>query len=879
MVGFCRVVQRRSRAGQAIVIGALAMVVIAGMAGLAIDAGHLYLVRRQAQNAVDMAAFAAGKQLAAAPAQLTSPPHSGDPALLAAHDFAALNGFPTIYSTGCDSTSSSSFTAAWFDSPGYACNATAGFTTKVTVAVPPVVVNNLPVPITCTGVNLFSCFQVTISQQVAPFFGGAIGLGSTYVVTQAVVYTQPSVNGGGYTLPSPVADYLYEPSSAFNEAAAPTATSPMCCNRPTFWVKNADPSINGTDGSESIPVAGDTTTVVSNGDMVLYDTAAFCDPYDEATCGSNAVGADGFSLAPGAKLYCGDGPAPTYFASGASNGLTPCTPTAPAPTGWSSCGPPSTDCPLDDIAGNEASFVAPLPWSPTVSTAGLPACGSLILNGDTVANSFVAGSPPTPVSGNPSCYSGADPYQVQEGIYQYIVVNHGTYEFNSGLYDITGSAPVDTYDLGDMSYTHSPGANGIDHGRESSPTPMAKNDQSDKDFDLCDGGHPNSCPNLSAGVWIGRGQGWNGPSGADTTGCGGGIGGGGTSGGGGDQTVISGSAVTFRFESTAGGFVSTNEVQTISLSAPGVGANMAEDNGAPLLFDLENSSFIHLDAGSPGAGTVSKFSGLVYQTATATAGGVELNPGLGGKSSPALDGQVWAYALTIYGTDGVAQDFQDDYGGLAQPPLGGGAGGRMESSIVSSTTLTQAKDGSGNPINGMETVTISYTDEWAMDAYDAYVKVNTSRPVYFSSGIWNPIPSAGASLPPAGNNPGDAVPAYPSPPPPGGSGYSAAVDPITHQSTDWTLTLPNSSGPASTFEVYGNWTWGHEHDIAGAASGSNIAKILYTFPTPAGSNVAITIYLSDGDRCGDYYLVTASFSNVGQPGAGSQSAGSVVMAR
>src|SRR4029077_8150212 len=115
------------------------------------------------------------------------------------------------------------------------------------------------------------------------------------------------------------------------------------------------------------------------------------------------------------------------------------------------------------------------------------------------------------------------------GIYRYIVINHGTYEFDPGLYDITGLAPVNT--AASAGYT----ANGIDHSRETAT-----------DFDLCTGGQPNSCPGLTAGIWIGHRGGAVGadvppPSGT----CVGSVGGG-SSGGGGDATVVSASGAVFR---------------------------------------------------------------------------------------------------------------------------------------------------------------------------------------------------------------------------------------------------------------------------------------------------------------------------------------------
>lgn len=816
---------------------ALGMLVLLAVAGLAIDASNLYLTRRQAQNATDFAALAAGKQLAASTFVLTAAPKSGDASVMAAHDFAALNGFPTIYSTACDSGSATNFSATWFDGSGSACTAGSGFRTKVQVNVPAVAVNNVPVPDACTGQAQFSCFQVTVTARVDTMFGRMFGVSNFYPTVTAIVRTTPAIQG--YSIPPPVAAYLYQPQTGcggaaqcFNEAL-PASRSNLTCtgggNCPTLWVQQgAQTSFYGTDGSKTVPVAGDIATLQSNGDMVIQDKTVFCDPYGGATCTGNAVGAKGFSLASGSKLYCSG-----FIAGGSSGGLIPCT-----TSGQSS---------LNQVAGNETTF-APLTWTPSVNTSGWPTCGALVLNGGTVQSSFTVG-------GAPECSSTAEPYVIQPGKYQYIVINHGTYEFETGLYDLTATAPVNTATGG--SYV----ANGIDH----------QNEKSASDWDLCSGGQPNSCPTLTASVWIGHGGGWSGAFSSGTSGsC---VVGAASTGGGGDKTIVSGSGVSFRFESTAGGFVSTHEVTGITLSSPGVGFSPAV-GGAPLLFDLENSSFIHLDGSASGKNT-SQFSGLIYQTPLATAGGVELNPGLAtGKSNPALVGQVFAYSLTTFGNTGTAIDFTAAYGGISQPGIE--SSGKKEASLVSSTSLTQAVDGSGNPIAGQETLTINYTDEWALDAYDLYLKINNARPIFFSQGIWNPTPLSGAAVPPATNTPSDASPAYPGPTPP--SGYTATADPITGQNTDWTMTI-GSGATASKFEVSGNWTWGHEQDIPGASSGNNIAIIKYTFPIPKGTSVSITVFLTDGDHCGDYYLVNATFNNIGQPGGGSQSAGSVGLVR
>src|SRR2546427_8490468 len=91
--------------GQTVVLFALMGVVIFGFAGLALDAGHVYLVSRLTQNASDSAALAGGKRLGAA-IRSTVMVSSNDPsgAPLAAHDYAQANGYNTTFSTGCDGT-------------------------------------------------------------------------------------------------------------------------------------------------------------------------------------------------------------------------------------------------------------------------------------------------------------------------------------------------------------------------------------------------------------------------------------------------------------------------------------------------------------------------------------------------------------------------------------------------------------------------------------------------------------------------------------------------------------------------------------------------------------------------------------------------------
>src|SRR5438105_13277554 len=154
------------------------------LAGLAIDASRDYLVKRQAQNAADFAALAASKQMSMS-GSLNAPPASNSNTEIAAHDYAANNGYSTIYNTACDAASGSSFTTSWFDVGGLACGATTGFNNKVTVNSPPVALPGSPVPLGCQGAGRFSCVQVVITTRVAELFTTVLGIKSAFVTVGA----------------------------------------------------------------------------------------------------------------------------------------------------------------------------------------------------------------------------------------------------------------------------------------------------------------------------------------------------------------------------------------------------------------------------------------------------------------------------------------------------------------------------------------------------------------------------------------------------------------------------------------------------------------------------------------------------------------------
>jgi Flp pilus assembly protein TadG len=778
-----------------------------GIVSLALDAGHLYLVSRGLQNAVDAAVLAAGKTLALA-AQSSAPASSSDAAVTAAHDFAGVNGFATVKNLSCDVASASQFRTSWYDVPaGVGCGGGAGWTTKVDVFVPPQVLTP-----NCQARPL-NCVQVTITQQVRNYLFGALGIPTTTIVGKASAYAQPPGSLAGY--PNPVAVYLRQPQLAcpvgnqcFTETTAPSRSNMSSGNSPTFWVVNGSkPLISGLDGN--LTGAGDTQALQSAGDIVVQDSngLTICDPYNGGTCSFGAtVGSKGFSVAVGSSLVCAAG------GTVQAVGQTACTAPSYSPAGTT--GP---------LWGTEVSPPATSNWQPAV-TAPTVDCGYLVLNGEAVKGHSGLNTTAAPTGCDPDANNK---YTIMPGKYRYIVINHGQYEFASGLYDIDSSAP----------------AGAIDHSNEGS------------DFDLCS---PLAGCTTTAGIWITHGSG---PSSAYYNGGAGSCPSPGfDQAGGGDPTKILGTGVSFRFQSGAGGFVSSHEVTSIALIAPGFGALPAVNN-IPLLFDLENSHFIHLDA-TPGFINANRFQGIIYQTGSATAGGVEVNPGLTGGFTPsaAVIGQILAYSLTTFGSAGASVDFRKGLSGASAPIIS--TAGQYEASILSDIKLVPDT----NPAK--QKLVVSYYDEFDLDAFDAYVKINNGSAVYFSKGLWPTAPA-----PPATNNPGDSNPAYPvtSGPPAGYTIVSSSPKP------DWIYTYADGS----TFEVNGDWAWGHQLDIIARGGGigtgvfNQSVTLTYTFTIPVGQTLTAAIYMTDGDFCGDYVTATYTFYNIGQASPGQQVAGNV----
>ncbi|MFI4971797.1 MAG: pilus assembly protein TadG-related protein, partial [Hyphomicrobiales bacterium] len=307
MMWYCS--SRKRQGGQVLPIAAAAFLVMCALAGLAIDTSRDYLVKRQAQNAADFAVLAASKQMTLT-GNLGSPISSNSNTVIAAHDYVANNGFSTIYTTGCDSSSSSSFTTTWFDVSGLPCGATAGFNSKVTVNSPPVALPGSPVPQACQGAGAFSCVQIVITARIAELFTSVLGIPNAYVTVGASA--QAVLPGSSFDAPPPNAVTLYQPTSVqggcvkanqqcFDETKPVSRTLLSCTggtnNCPTFWARpGTQPKIYGYDGSV-LSTPGDYAALRSAGDMVIQDSTTICDPYGGATCSANSTkGSQGFGV-------------------------------------------------------------------------------------------------------------------------------------------------------------------------------------------------------------------------------------------------------------------------------------------------------------------------------------------------------------------------------------------------------------------------------------------------------------------------------------------------------------------------------------------------------------------------------------------------------
>ena len=868
--------RRRSQAGQVLPLVGIALLLITGVAGSTIDLGHQFVTKRQLQSAADSAALAGATTLAGAAATiLSTTPNWNDAAVYAAHDYAAANGFVTTFPASAGASApqyhkpacytgggASAFQEMFFDSTyGTSCTSgfpTTGFTTAVQVNVPPIQQAGFPaLPTQCvagTG-NPDNCVQVVTYQKVTNYIMGILGQPTEYLLAVATAYANPG--SAGVALPASYAAYVYEPASGcsgqcYTTSSAPTKGALTCTsfNCPSVWANNVagggGVQIEGIDGSTLTPAAH-VTALESAGHVVnQVNSLTFCDPYGGAGCTANQApaGTYGYALGASANIYCKSVQAGTP--------TNACTTTNP-PAG------------TQKIAGNKETYAAET-YTQTATATG-DDCGGLVLNGDPINAS---NSPPVFFNANgttkspvpASCIpASSEPFTIKPDQYRYIVINHGQYNFDGGLYYVYGTAPVNT-----ATVSGSVEANGIDHSQETTGA-------NGGDWDLCqtsDGTNTKVCPTLTAGVWIGHGLKCDknnlcgaavAPSG---TTCSGGVIVGGTAGGGGDATDISGSGVSFYFTSTSAGFVSTSEVDSIALNGPNTGA-IAAIGGQPMLIDMQNNGWTHLDGNSANA---NQFQGIVYQTSTATGGGVDINAGAGaastGTSTATLVGQVLAYSLDFFGAGGLGIDFSAGWSSAGGAPTGGG---NNETSLI---TLPSSLTASGP---NAETLTVTYTDEWRMDAWDLSIQVNSLTTYYFSKPIWsispNTNPASGPYPPQNGYTPSDSNPEYMASDQ--GSPYYSPPSPYiagagTH---DYKLHTDSGQPDDTVWEVTGDWSWGNDSNLGGkGGKGGYTGTVSYTFPTPAGTQVSVLMHVVDGDHCGDYDNVSATFNNVGSPGGG-----------
>lgn len=960
--------RRRSQVGQTIPLLILCMLVLTGFAGMSVDLGHQFVQKRIGQTAVDAAAVAAATQWGQENSRIAvsqAPSNWNDQAIATAHDYVAADGFSTVWPTSAAnacmrSNTTSQFTEEFFDS-GYAGGCVAnpsGFTNELIVNVPPLSYGGSTTPKSCNGaINPpgfpYNCVQVVVVQRVTNYLMQIVGFNSENLTTLATALANPTAQGT--SLPPANAVQLTEPTSkqapanacssatigrCFNENAAALQTTIGCTgasdNCPTL--NNAlggggghTAIIAGADGSDVPPGTSHLAAVVSAGDIVNEgNQLTFCDP-DGFTCALNKAGnatSLGYMLASDSSLYCQGmvtNPTTGNPANDTGSGLPAeaCTSKGYSSPAFTQGGPGQYA--LQPIAGNPATYVTPAAWNPACDNVGANctpsnSCGGLILNGDpiTAANNppvffswdGVQGHAPVATAPPAACVPNSrEQFTIMPGQYQFIVINFGQYEFEGGFYDITGNAPVNT-----LALSGAVEPNGIDHSQEQSvgatnATPPNVN----KDWDLCMPATNNTVTGCTetAGVWIGQGNGgWKFGAAVASTGtsCSGGTYVGGTVGGGGKNTNITGTAVSFRFESTSNGFVSTSEVSNIALGAPAVGA-LPSIGGDPILFDIEKpTGYVHLDSngGHQGSGA---FSGMIYQTANATGGGVEIDPGLGSSGSDAtLTGQVIAYRLSLFGAGGggpqggYAIDFSEWWGTGTSGPAG--AGNNESSLITVPNNALTAGDRSGHNTGTLETLYLQYNDEWMLDAYDVSVVVDNLTTYYFSTGLWTLHPPNSSSTPAKpwppqnGYTPSDANPMF---------GTSGETSPAVTSYTGGTyttgtayydgMTLPSPaysfpSGPGSkpneitydtdptksddtTFDISGDWSWGNQSNIS-LPGGTTVnhhqrsdtysADIYYTFPIPAGQTLNVTFHSVDGDHCGDYDNTTMTFNNVTRTG-------------
>jgi hypothetical protein len=284
---------RRSEAGQALVFAALAMTILLGFAGLAIDMGMLRHDKRLQQTAADAGAIAGASNLA----------YGG--VMSGAQSAAATNGFAD---NGGGQVS--------------ACSASAAVGTVC------VQVNNPPADATVNGVTISGgphsgndkYVEVLVSVVQPTYFMKALGITKQVVTARAVA---TNLGGGAssgclYTLGAP-SDSI----EGVNINGSATLNAPNCgiVDNGNYNTKGNNLTVNadtfGVSGSGSVSGPGGTVTCTQPGACPAYDMPAATDPLaslpSPCTLGYTCTGGPVVSISGSSNSNCGSGC--TYDAS------------------------------------------------------------------------------------------------------------------------------------------------------------------------------------------------------------------------------------------------------------------------------------------------------------------------------------------------------------------------------------------------------------------------------------------------------------------------------------------------------------------------------------------------------------------------------------
>jgi hypothetical protein len=269
---------RRKEAGQALVLAAVAMTVLLGMAGLAIDMGVLRYEKRLQQIAADAGALAGASNLA----------HGG--VTVGAQDASAMNGFTD-------------------NGGGQVSTCTAPGATVGTICVQ---VNNPP--LSGPHTSNVKYVEVLVSAVHRTYFMKALGITSEAVTARAVATNE----GGGpfsgclYTLGAPT-----DSIEGVNINGSAILNAPTCgiLDNGNYNTKGNKLIVNadtfGVSGDENVSGPGGTVTCTETGDCPDYGMPAATDPLmglpSPCTLGYTCTGGSVVSISGGGSSNCGSG--------------------------------------------------------------------------------------------------------------------------------------------------------------------------------------------------------------------------------------------------------------------------------------------------------------------------------------------------------------------------------------------------------------------------------------------------------------------------------------------------------------------------------------------------------------------------------------------